>query len=81
MMTDKYEQIVVYLPRGIRQKIKEFSFKYQIPMSQFALYSTLEMMEKIEAEKNVDIFELRKRIREKIYGYYYKLQEREVVQK
>jgi len=69
-MENKYEKIVIYAPEGIRQKIREFSFKYQIPMSQLALYSTLEMIEKIEKEKNVGIFELKKRIREKIYGYY-----------
>jgi len=79
-MTNKYEQIVIYAPRGMRQKIKEFSVKHQIPMSQFALYSVLEMMEKIEAE-NVDIFELRKRVREKVSIYYYELHEQEVIQK
>jgi len=62
-------QLTIYMPEGMYKRIKEFSLKYNIPMTQLTLYAVEELIEKMENE-NVSIFDLKKEIREKIYKFY-----------
>ncbi len=75
------QKLVVYAPGDLYKKMKEFAQKYNISVSQLTMYAVVEAMEKLENEKNVSIFEVRKRIRDKIYGYYDQFQEKEVIEK
>ncbi len=63
-------QLAIYVPGAMHQRLKEFSLKYNIPITHLTLYALEETIERIETEKNINIFELKKEIKEKIHKYY-----------